>query len=515
MRIKVTYLSPVMLRRVFTLFGCLFCLASTFTLMAASIRFEISLAKDLATNQQAGRLFVILGQTNNPNPRNALGRTGSDAPQAFARDVTSFSPDEPAIVDQTSLGFPLASFAALPAGDYSVQALFDSNRDLRSPASSGNLFSLAKTVHLDPARGEVVRLEINQQIPPEQLRRDTEQVKFIRIESPLLSRFHGRTIYLRAGILLPSDYATDPTRRYPLWVRIGGFNTRYSAISQLLGNTWMADDSPRFILLQLDGAGPFGDPYYVNSANNGPYGDALVQELIPWVESKFRVLGQPRTRVLSGTSTGGWVALALQIFYPDFFNGAWASCPDPVDFRAFQLMDLYRDDNAYVNRHGNERPSARDLRGDVTLTMRREVGAENLLGRGDCFTTSGGQWGAWNAVFSPRGADGLPIPLWDPQTGQIRRDIAEQVKKYDLRLVLEENWKTLGPKLRGKLHIAAGDADQYFLNNAVHLLDEYLRGTDPPADAKIVYGPGKGHGWSNLSMGEMLKEMKAATEQTP
>ena len=185
-----------------------------------------------------------------------------------------------------------------------------------------------------------------------------------------------------------------------------------------------------------------------------------------------------------------------------------------MDFRAFQLLNLYENDNAYLDSHGNDRPSARDLDGKVTLTMRQEVGAENLLGRGNCFTTSGQQWGAWNAVFSPRGDDGLPVPLWNPQTGKIDRAVAQHCKKYDLHLVLAENWKALGPKLRGKIHIASGEADQYFLNNAVHLLDEFLAKADPPADAKIVYGPGKGHGWWNLPFRDLLEEMKVATEQS-
>jgi S-formylglutathione hydrolase FrmB len=275
---------------------------------------------------------------------------------------------------------------------------------------------------------------------------------------------------------------------------------------------WQADDTPRFILLQLDGAGPLGDPYYVNSANNGPYGDALVQELIPFVEEKFRGIGEPRARFLSGTSTGGWVSLALQIFYPDFFNGTWSSCPDPVDFRAFELVNIYSDNFAYANGRGNERPSERDLKGDVVLTMRREVGIENLLGRGNSYTASGQQWGSWVAVYSPRGDDGLPAPLWDPLTGKIDHAVAEQWKKYDLRLIVEDNWKTLGPKLRGKLHIASGEADQYFLNNAMHMFNDFLRRADPPFEGKIVFGPGEGHGWMYENMREMLGEMQAATE---
>jgi hypothetical protein len=145
--------------------------------------------------------------------------------------------------------------------------------------------------------------------------------------------------------------------------------------------------------------------------------------------------------------------------------------------------------------------------------MRREVGVENLMGRGNSYTRSGGQWGAWNAVFSPRGADGLPVPLWDPQTGRIDHSVAEQWKKYDLRLVLEQNWKTLGPKLRGKLHIAAGEADDYFLNNAVHLLDDALAEADPPFEGSIVYGPRGRHGWTNVNLREMLKQMNQAVQK--
>jgi len=276
---------------------------------------------------------------------------------------------------------------------------------------------------------------------------------------------------------------------------------------------WLAEGTPPLLLLQLDGAGPCGDPYQVNSANNGPYGDALVQELIPFVEANYRAVGQPRARFLSGSSTGGWVSLALQVFYPDFFNGAWSSCPDPVDFRALELVNIYQDDNAYVDQLGNERPSERDARGNVVLTMRREVGFENLLGRANSFTRSGQQWGEWNAVFSPRGPDGLPAPLWEPRTGKLDHAVAQQWKKYDLRLVLEGNWKTLGPKLRRKLHIAAGESDQFFLNNAVHLLDEFLSRADPPFEGKLVYGPGKLHGWMDLSLREMLQAMSAAAKE--
>jgi hypothetical protein len=267
------------------------------------------------------------------------------------------------------------------------------------------------------------------------------------------------------------------------------------------------------ILLHLDGDGPFGDCYQVNSDNNGPCGDAIVQELIPYVERKFRGIGEPHARVVSGGSTGGWVSLALQVFYPDFFNGTWSGYPDGVDFRAFQLINIYQDENAYVNRFGFERPSARTLDGDTRFTIRHECQMENVMGLGDSWTMSGEQWGAWNATYGPRGPDGRPIPLWDPKTGKINREVTEHWKKYDLRLILEQNWKVLGPKLRGKLHIWVGEADDYFLNNAVHLLDNFLATARPPFEGKIIYGVGKGHGWSPFDEAELMRQMASAVER--
>lgn len=485
---------------------------------AAPLRFEVTVPPGLLKQPQDGRLFVVLSTTSTPEPRTMLGRNGPDAPEALAMDVRALAPGKSIVLDDTSFAYPQTNLAALPAGDYFMQAVFDYNADLRLVDAPGNLYSAVVKNHLDPKEGAVVKLELSRQIRPEQLPPDTDQIKYIRLRSKLLSDFHHRPIYLRAGIILPRDYTNSPTRRYPLWVQIGGFGDRYTSVSGLMNgrfggfrSIWQADDTPRFVLLQLDGAGPLGDPYYVNSANNGPYGDALIQELIPHVEQQFRCISQPHARVLSGTSTGGWVSLALQIFYPDFFNGTWSSCPDPVDFRAFELVNIYSDDYAYVNRHRNERPSERDLKGDVVLTMRREVGIENLLGRGNSYTTSGQQWGSWDAVYSPRGADGLPAPIWDPLTGKVDHTVAEQWKKYDLRLVVEENWKTLGPKLRGKLHIASGEADQYFLNNAMHLMNDFLSHADPPFEGKIAFGPGKGHGWMYENMREMMGEMDAAT----
>jgi S-formylglutathione hydrolase FrmB len=484
----------------------------------ARLSFEIFPPDQIPPGATNGRLFVILSRSSSIQPRLTLGRTGMQRPQALARDVAAFSPGQPVTVGAKDFSFPATNLSQIPPGEYFVQALFDYNPDLRFANAPENLYSKVQKAGIDPAKDIAIKLALTEQIPPEKTPKETQFLKFVKLESKLLSKFYGRPIFLRAGIVLPKDFDKNQSQHYPLWVQIGGLNTRYTAVTTMIGTpssfreTWLAEGTPRFILVHLDGAGPLGDPYYVDSQNNGPFGEALTKELIPYIEAHYRGVS-PGKRVLSGVSTGGWVSLALQVFYPDYFSGAWSSCPDPVDFRALQLINLYDEENAFVEANGRERPSERDLRGKVTLTIREEVRAENLLGRNNCYTTSGEQWGEWTATFSPRGRDGSPIPIWDPTTGRIDREVANYWKRYDLRLYLEQHWAELAPNLRGKLHIASGEADQFYLNEAMHLLDHFLQEKKPSIEAKIVFGPGKGHGWFDLSVADTLKEMQAAVEK--
>lgn len=477
------------------------------------LRFQVTLGKGMAARTRAGRLLVVMSQTPMAEPRQGIGRTGMDANPIMGRDVNGFSAKTRAVLDGNAAIFPLETLAALPPGDYFVQAVLDDNPDIKAADAPGNLYSGVLKTHLDPKQRKTVKLSLTRQIPAEQTPGDTEYVKWVKLPSNLLTRFYGRPIFLRAAVIVPQGWAGETTRRYPLRVHIGGFGTRAAqAFGMMAGGfrrTWLADDTPRMLYLLLDGAGPLGDCYQINSANNGPYGDAVTQELIPAVEQKFRGNG---TRWTDGGSTGGWVALALQIFYPDFFAGAWAGYPDPVDFRGYQLVNLYADKNAYLNARGFETPAARDVSGDVQWTVRHECRMENVLGMGDCYTTSGGQWGVWNAVFGARGPDGRPVPFWNPKTGMIDPAAVESAKKYDLRRVLEENWPTLAPKLRGKMHLWVGDADTYFLNNAVHRLDTFLSSAAPPAEARIVYGPRQPHGWTPLTEKQLMDEMTAAAK---
>ena len=476
------------------------------------LRFEVTLDPSLPA-QPPGRLLVVMASSDRVEPRRLIGRTGRTATPTVGVDVPALAPGDRVILDATAAAFPIEGLADLPAGEYHVQAVLNTNRDIRSPGAPGSLYSEPLQVALEPAQNEPVRLTLSRRIPDEQLPPDEEYLRFVKIRSDLLTQFHGRPIYVRAGVILPPGFEQEPERRYPLRVHIGGYGSRYTRVGSMMRpgspfrDAWLAADAPRMVLLHLDGAGPNGDPYQVNSANNGPYGDAVTQELIPYVEREFRGIGEPHARVLDGGSTGGWVSLALQIFYPDFFNGAWASCPDGVDFSAFQLVDIYSGDSAYVDEQGHELPSARNRNGRVRFTMRHEVQMENVLGRGDSWTMSGRQWGAWNAAYGPRGQDGRPVPLWDPETGVIDRAVTRHWEPYDLRLVLEQHWDELAPKLRGKLNIWVGEMDDYYLNNAVHLLDEFLQ-TKPSIDARIAFGPDRGHCWTGISQNEMMREIE-------
>ncbi len=489
---------------------------------ATTLRFEVTLAPGVVDRPVTGRLLVVLSPgRGGAEPRLAIGRTGVDAAPVLGRDVDGLAAGGSVVVDSTAALFPLASLDALPPGPYTVQATLHTNPDLNLPNAPGDLVGPPVAVTLDPARGGPIALTLDRRLPDEALPQDTPFVRYLKLPSPALSAFHGRPMFVRASVVLPRGFDQEPDRKYPLRVHIGGYGSRFSDVPPVevegseFRTLWLADDTPRFLYLTLDGAGPLGDPYQVDSANHGPYGQALTTELIPHVERTFRGMGTGQSRVLDGGSTGGWVSLALQVFYPDQFNGCWSFCADGVDFRHFQLVDVYADRNAYVNRFGFERPACRTRDGDVKYTMRHECALENVLGRGDSWAHSGGQWGAWNATYGPRGADGQPVPLWDPKSGALNPAVAEHWRRYDLRHVVESNWSNLGPKLRGKLHIWMGDADDFFLNNAMRRLEAFLVTAVPAAESTITFGPGQGHCWMGISERALWQEMARATGARP
>ena len=481
----------------------------------AELRIEVSLAPGVQPAHAGGRVLVVLAPPDAREPRRLVGDTGLDAAPLFGTDAPDWSKQPLAALDARSAAFPLASMAQLAPGEYRVQAYLRCNPDLLVLDAPGNLQSAARVVRLDPAQQEPLRLELAEPVATEDLPADTGAVRFVKLRSERLSRFWGREMHVRAAVLLPKGWAEEPLRRYPLLVEIGGYGQRCRSLARQYADgsrslrEWNADDMPRFLLVLLDGAGPLGDPYQVDSENHGPWGAALVEELLPHLERTYRAMPDAAARFTTGHSTGGWVSLALQVHYPDVFNGCWSFAPDGVDFRHFQLVDVYKDKNAYVNRDGFERASMRTIDGDTVFTVRHECQLENTLGLGDSWTRSGGQWGAWNATYGARGPDGLPVALWEPKSGAIDDAAREAWKRHDLRLRLQNGWKELGPRLAGKIHVYVGDADNYFLDNAVARLKEFFDRAEPAYGGEIRFGWRQGHGYHPLSLREVLQAAEA------
>ena len=495
---------------------------------AAPLRFEISFPATAHVEPVTGRVYVMISRNNDREPRFQIGRTGVPF---FGRDVERLAPGQAAVIDETDLGSPVPSVRDIPPGDYYVQAFVNIYSEFRRadghvvwmhddrwegqqwPRSPGNLYSTVKRVRIDPRLGGVITLSAEHVIPPIAIPPDTKWVKRFRFQSLTLTKFWGRPMYLGATVLLPRNYE-DETINYPVNYVQGHFSLRgplgFETGSELY-TEWIQDDFPRMFVVTFQHPNPyFDDSYAVNSVNVGPYGDAIMQELIPEVEERFRVITEPYARLLSGASTGGWEALVLQIFHPDFFGGTWAYCPDPVTFTDVEGINIYRDVNAFYKQHDWRRvvtPNTRETNGEIRLTSRQRNHFELVNGTKG---RSGEQFDIWSAVFGPLGEDGYFQSLFDKLTGEINRDVAEHWReRYDLLYYLQTHWRTVGPKLVDKLHVYIGAMDNFYLNNAVRELEAWMKTTEEPHyPGFFLYGEGHGHCWrGQASTAERLKEM--------
>jgi Putative esterase len=520
---------------------------------APEAEFEISFPASAHKGPVTGRVFLIISRQDNIEPRFKAGMWG-DTPPIFGVDVSRLKPGEAATVDSATLGYPIQSLRDIPPGDYYAQAVLDVYTEFHRADgqviwahmdqwegqqfahSPGNLYSHVRAVHLDPRKGYDIKLGLTSVIPPIRVPADTAWVKHIRIESPSLSHFWGHPIYLGATVLLPKDYAEHPEVHYPVIYLQGHFSLEAPFGFQApdsdendsdseggpdaeFSQAWNSAGFPRMIVVTFQHPTPyFDDSYAVNSANDGPYGDAILQELLPAVETRFRVIRQPYARVLTGGSTGGWESLALQLYHPEFFGGVWCFFPDPIDFRNFGMINIYTDDNAFRVPGRRwlvpERYIMRDSDGQPEVSVREFSQLEEVLGS---HGRSDQQLDAWNAVYGPVGADGYPVPLWNKLTGQINHQVADYMREhgYDLRAYLSQNWGRIGPELAGKLHFYVGDMDNYYLNLAVYRMQGFLNAThDPHVEGSFAYGrPMKGHGWSPMSSAQLVRTMAAFVKE--
>ncbi|HJU25384.1 MAG TPA: alpha/beta hydrolase-fold protein [Rhodanobacteraceae bacterium] len=513
--------------------------------MAAS-RFEVSLAPAIAKTPVTGHLLVVVSTKGDPEPRQQISFQG---PGLFGKDVDAIGPDAHVVVDAGTLGYP-ANLDKLPAGDYYAQAVLVTytrvkradghaiwvpveDRGVVSFDKPGNLVSGVAKLHLDPASPDAVKLVLDHAIPPLPEEKDTRWLRHVRIHSKILSKFWGTDVSVVAHVLLPKGFDAHPDARYPLIIpweqgdRPFSFDSdpatnteeakRRAALSNLktgyeFYQEWNSDHFPRVVAVTFEDPSPyFLDSYVVDSANNGPWGRAFTEEIIPYLEKKFRLIGKPYARIVEGASTGGWEALAMQLYYPDYFGGAWVFNPDPISFRHYQLVDIYKDDNMFSLPLGElasvERPFKRSHEGQPLLYVRQLARLEAVLGT---HGRSGFQLDIWQATHGPVGPDGYPALLFDKLSGKIDHRVADYYRKhgYDLTAYLSDNWQTLAPKLRGKLNMFSGEMDDFYLNLGVYDFQNMLEEHDRDYPVRFEYGrPEKGHSWHLKGWAGTVREM--------
>jgi hypothetical protein len=496
-------------------------------------RFAISFGSDLSATPVDGRVFAVISTTNDPEPRFRILENEVESQQLFGADVDGLAPNQDAIIGDDALGYPTANSRDLPAGDYWVQGVLskyttfqrsdghtvklpmDEGEGQHWDSKPGNFYSVPERVHIDPASAGVIHIHLTKVVPPIEKAKDTEWVKHMTFQSDALTKFWGRPMYLGAIVVLPEGWAAHPDAHYPLLIEHGhfqsdfygfrtsppssgmsGFQLERAQTAYKFYQDWTTGKLPHMLLVIIQHANPYyDDSYAVDSANVGPYGEAINRELIPYIEKQFHGIGQGWARAVFGGSTGGWETLATQIFYPDDYNGAWGACPDPVDFHAYQTVNIYDDANAFWTIGPFGRIAQGEMRTPMGLVLATTEGTnhwEAVLGtRG----RSGEQWDIWQAVFSPVASDGYPAEIWNQRTGVIDKQVAAYWKEhYDLTAIMQRDWKTLGPKLVGKMHVMVGTGDTFYLDHAVHLMQAALEETkDPHYAADFDYGVDQPH----------------------
>ena len=518
--------------------------ATSISLMATAQSFNVSFPKERSSKPLDGRLLVLLSTDASEEPRMQI----DDTPRSqmiFGVTLDGLAPGAKATVDATASGYPIRSLKDVPPGEYTVQAVFnlyetfhrsdgsvvklhmDQGEGQHWNITPGNLYSKPQKITI-AAGSTPIALSLTEEIPPIPEPQDTKYIRHIRIQSQLLTKFWGRPMFLAAVVLVPEGFDEHPSAHFPEMVFedhfVSGFDDfrttppdpnlkpDYSERFHLAGynriqqqeayktyQEWTSPNFPRYLVIKIQHANPYyDDSYAVNSANLGPYGDAIETELMPAIEKQFRGIGQGWARFLYGGSTGGWESLAVQIFYPTHYNGAFVACPDPVDFHAYTNIDLYDDRNAFFiyGAHKQvEQPAMRDYLGHTLITTKEINDYELALGD---HGRSGEQFDIWQAVYSPEGPDGYPQQIFDKETGEIDHNVAAYWHDhYDLDAILARDWATLGPELAGKLHIYVGSDDTYFLNDAVYRLEDFLKSTtNPPYDGEVAYGPRAEHCWN-------------------
>ncbi len=528
----------------FTLFSSFALLSCEFSSgEKVSYSFSVSIPDSLSEGVVDGRLVLMFSTNPDKEPRFEI-MDGPKTQIAFGKNLENWKKGDKISFSGEEFGYPFENMGDVPPGDYFVQVLLhkyetlnlvtghtvklpmDRGEGQQWNLAPGNLYSTPVKISIkDGIKKDLV---LDKRIPPIEEPKDTKWIKHIKIKSKLLSDFWGRDMYIGAHILLPKDWAVKTNIKYPLAIYHGHFPNNFSGFRTTPPDTtipcvyndrfkldcynrivdqeaydfykiWSGPDFPRVIAIEIQHPTPYyDDSYAVNSACQGPYGDALTYELIPYIEKQYRGIGEGWARFMYGGSTGGWEALAAQIFYPDEYNGCFAACPDPIDFRAFTVVDIYKDKNAYYldsKFKRTPRPGMRDYLGHVSATLKEVNYRELVLGDK---ARSGQQWDIWEATFSPMDKEGYPQRIWNRMSGDIDSTVAGYWREnFDLSYIMKRDWPKIGKKLKGKVRIYCGDMDNYYLNNAVYFTEEFLESTtEPYYDGDVDYGDRAEHCWN-------------------
>lgn len=507
--------------------------------------FEVLLPSSISDKPLDGRLLLLLSTSATGEPRFQIS-DDEGTQQVFGVDVDQWKPGTKKKIDAKAFGYPVETLKKIEKGTYRVQVVLhiyetfkrkdghvvklpmDRGEGQHWNIAPGNLYSTVKNISYSSDVSFSSVLTLDQRIPPIKEPEDSKYVKHIKIQSKLLTEFWGRPMYLGAHVLLPEGWDSHPNVKYPLAIfhghfpeDFGGWRTSppdenlvpdtvkrfnligYNKIVQQEAydfyKMWTGPDFPRVIAIEIQHANPYyDDSYAVNSANLGPYGDAITYELIPEIEKRFRGIGEGWARFMYGGSTGGWEALAAQVFYPDQYNGSYAACPDPIDFHHYMTVDLYNHKNAYYAEgpfRNTLRPGHRNYLGHVNAMVRDMNYRELALGTK---SRSGDQWDIWEAVYSPVGKDGYPTPVFDKKTGVINKSVVAHWKEnFDLTHIIQRDWPKIGDKLKGKIHLYVGDMDNFYLNNAVYSAEDMLKKlSNPSCNCEVDYGDRAEHCWN-------------------
>ena len=510
----------------------------------AGSQFLVSFSKDRSAQPLDGRILLLLSTDGSAEPRMQIS-ISYKTQMVFGLDVDQLAPGKGVTIDDAAFGYPIRYLRDVPPGEYFVQAVLnryetfhrsdghtvklhmDQGEGQHWNISPGNLYSKPQKITLG-AISQPIAIVMDQEIPPIEPPKDTKYIRHMKIQSQLLTKFWGRPMYLSANVLVPEGFDEHPNAHFPLAIfedhfnhdfeglrteppdpnlkpdyserfHISGYNRIQQEEEYKFYQQWKQPNFPRYLVAQINHANPYyDDSYAVDSANLGPYGAAIETELIPALEKQFRAIGAGWARFVWGGSTGGWESMAVQVFYPEHYNGAFIACPDPIDFRAYTNINLYQDKNAFYWKGPAmqlPQPAYRDYQGHVLATTQSTNQYELALGS---HARSGEQFDIWQAVYGPVGQDGYPQPIFDKETGEIDHSVADYWNQhYDLSAILQRDWTSLGPKLRGKLHIYVGSADNYMLNNAVYLMEDFLKTTsNPPYEGEVKYGDRAEHCWN-------------------